>query len=117
MDNNLTFNNIEFREQAGGSGKSTSRQSITRGINNPDILIIAGEVVKNKDGSSVQRYSFELKDRYTDATTGVSRENRSVYITWIPATSSQAEVDRHVATFRAIVAHATFLAQMHNGER
>jgi hypothetical protein len=115
MNADLTFNTIVFKKLFDLKGEST-RQSITRGVNTPDKLIIKGQdYVDSVTKVAGKRYSGRIDREDIDA--NLQKIVTSMYfVLAIPSTASQAQVDNVVTTFKAVVADATFIPAVENGE-
>jgi hypothetical protein len=115
MNSDLTFNTIVFKKSFDLKGES-ERQSIARGINTPDKLIVKGQdYVDSNTGVSGRRYTGRV-DRY-DMDASLKKICTSMYfVLAIPSTATQAQVDNVIATFKAVVADATFIVGVENNE-
>jgi hypothetical protein len=115
MNADLTFNTIVFKKQYDSEGKS-QRQSIARGVNTPDRLIVQSQsYVDSKTKVPGVRYTGRV-DRI-DIDANLQEITTSMYfVVAVPKTTAQASLDNVVATFKAIVADANFAANVLNGE-
>lgn len=115
MNADLTFNTIVFKKSFDLKGES-ERQSIARGVNTPDKLIIKGqEYVDSNTKVSGKRLTGRV-DRY-DIDAGLNKIVTSMYfVLAIPSTATQPQVDNVILTFKALVADAAFIVAVENGE-
>lgn len=115
MTADLTFNTIVFKKLFDEKGGST-RQSIARGVNTPDNLLIKGQdYIDSTTKVAGKRYTGRI-DR-TDLDANNQKIVTSMYfVLAIPSTATQAQVDNVVATFKAVVADASFIVNVENGE-
>lgn len=116
MNADLTFNTIVFKKSYDNVDVGF-RQSITRGINTPDKLII-------KSQSYVDTVTKVPGLRYTgrvdrdDIDANLQKITTSMYfVVAVPSTATQAQVDNVVATFKAVVADANFVVNVLNNEK
>lgn len=115
MNADLTFNTIVFKK-AWDLASQSLRQSIARGVNTPDQMIIKGqEYVDSATKVSGKRYTVRI-DRH-DLDASLKKIITSMYfVLAIPSTATQAQVDNVVATFKALVADASLIVNVENGE-
>jgi hypothetical protein len=115
MNADLTFNTIVFKKSFDLKGES-ERQSIARGINTPDKLIIKGQdYVDSSTKVPGKRFTGRV-DRYDLDATSQKIVTSCYFVLAVPSTATQAQVDNVVATFKAVVADATFIVGVENGE-
>jgi hypothetical protein len=93
------------------------RQSIARGINTPDQMIVKSQAytdsVTKVPGN---RYVLRFDRHDLDATT--QKIITSCYAVFqVPGTVTQAQLDVVVATFKAGIAHADYVAGVLNNEK
>lgn len=116
MNADLTFNTIVFKK-AWDLKNESLRQSTTRGVNTPDKLIIKSQdYVDSATKVAGKRYTGRI-DR-VDIDANLAEINTSAYfVVAVPKTASQAQLDNVIATFKAAVADATFVASVLNDEK
>lgn len=115
MNADLTFNTIVFKKSFDLKGES-ERKSITRGINNPDKLIIKSQDYVDS-ATKVAGKRFSVRVDRQDLLADLSSIVTSMYfVLAVPVTATQAYVDNVVATFKAVVADATLIPAVENGE-
>jgi hypothetical protein len=116
MDADLTFNSVAFKKSFDTKDESL-RRSTTRGINEPDDLIIKSQdYVDSKTKVSGRRYTIRF-DR-TDIDANLIPIVQSAYLVIaVPSTAVQADLDVLVATFKAGVANADLIAKTLNNEK
>jgi hypothetical protein len=115
MNADLTFNTIVFKKSFDEKGGS-ERQSIARGVNTPDKLIIKGQsYVDSVTKVAGKRFTGRV-DRY-DIDASLKQIVTSMYfVLAVPSTATQAQIDNVVATFKAVVADASFVVAVSNSE-
>lgn len=115
MNADLTFNTIVFKKQFDIANGST-RQSIARGVNTPDQLVIQGQdYTDSATKVTGKRYTGRV-DRW-DIDANLNKIKTSMYfVIAIPSTAAQASIDNVVATFKAAVADANLIVNVTNGE-
>jgi hypothetical protein len=115
MNADLTFNTIVFKKSFDLKGES-ERQSIARGVNTPDKLIIKGqEYVDSATKVAGKRFTGRV-DRHDIDASGQKIVTSMYFVLAIPATATQTQVDNVVATFKAVIADASFIVNVENGE-
>jgi hypothetical protein len=116
MNADLTFNSVAFKKSFDTKDESL-RRSTTRGINEPDDLIIKSQdYVDSRTKVSGRRYTVRL-DR-TDIDANLTPIVQSAYLVIaVPATTVQADLDVLIATFKAAVADANLIANVLNNEK
>lgn len=116
MNADLTFNTIVFKKSFDEKDGS-ERQSTARGINTPDKLIIKSQdYVDSVTKVPGRRYTARV-DR-SDIDSELRQILSSAYLVIaVPETASQAAIDNVVATFKAVVADASFVANVLNNEK
>jgi len=116
MNADLTFNTIAFKKTFDMKDES-QRQSTTRGVNTPDRLIIKSQdYVDSATKVPGRRYTGRV-DRI-DVDANLQSITTSMYfVVSVPATATQAQLDNVVATFKAVVADASFVANVLNNEK
>lgn len=116
MNADLTFNTIVFKKSFDEKDGS-ERQSTTRGINTPDQLIIKSQdYVDSATKVAGRRYTGRI-DRIDLDPNGAEITTSAYFVLAVPITATQAQVDNVVATFKATVADATFMAAVLNNEK
>lgn len=116
MNADLTFNTIVFKKSFDEKDGS-ERRSIARAINTPDLLIIKSQdYVDSATKVAGKRYTGRV-DR-VDIDANLQSITTSMYfVIAVPSTAAQAAVDAVVATFKAVVADANFVANVLNNEK
>jgi len=116
MNADLTFNTIVYKKSYDEVDGSL-RQSIARGVNTPDKLVLKSQdYVDSTNKVPGRRHTFSV-DR-VDIDANLAPIQTRVYGTVvIPSTSSQAALDNVIATFKAVVADAGFLTSVTNNEK
>lgn len=116
MNADLTFNTIVFKKSFDEKDGS-ERQSITRGVNTPDVLIIKSQdYVDSATKVAGRRYTGRV-DRI-DIDANLQSITTSMYfVLAVPGTAAQAAVDNVIATFKAVVADAGFVTAVLNNEK
>jgi RecB family exonuclease len=115
MNADLTFNTIVFKKQFDLEGKS-QRQSIARAINTPDQLIIQSQEYTDSTTKVAGKRFTGRVDR-VDIDANLQEIRTSAYfVIAVPKTATQAQLDNVIATFKAVVADANFIANVTNGE-
>lgn len=115
MNADLTFNSIVHAKSYDAKGESL-RQSTARGINTPDKLVVKSQsYVDSATKVPGQRFTGRV-DRVDLDANNVSITTSAYFVIAVPATATQAQVDSVVATFKAVVANADFIADVLNGE-
>lgn len=116
MNADLTLNTIVFKKTYDIKEES-HRQSIARAINTPDELIIKSQdYVDSKTKVSGRRYTARV-DRVDIDANGQQIVTSAYFVIVVPSTATQAYLDNVVATFKAIVADATFITSVLNNEK
>lgn len=115
MNADLTFNTIVFKKSYDLKAEGY-RQSIARGVNTPDKLIVKGQdYVDSETKIAGKRYTIRV-DRH-DIDANLAKIVTSMYLVLaIPVTATQAQVDNVIATFKAAVADANLIVNVENGE-
>jgi len=116
MNADLTFNTIVFKKSFDEKDGS-ERRSTTRSVNTPDLLIIKSQsYVDSATKVAGTRYTGRVDRQDIDA--NLSPITTSAYfVVAVPKTATQAQLDNVVATFKAAVADATFMAAVLNNEK
>jgi hypothetical protein len=116
MNADLTFNTIVFKKSFDEKDGS-ERQSITRGINTPDKLIIKSQAYTDS-ATKVSGVRYTARVDRTDIDANLQSIVTSAYLVIaVPSTASQAAVDNVVATFKAAVADASLIVNVLNNEK
>jgi hypothetical protein len=116
MNADLTFNTIVFKKSYDLKEESL-RQSITRGVNTPDKLIIRSQdYVDSASKVAGQRFTGRVDRVDVDANLQ-SITTSAYFVIAVPSTATQAQLDNVVATFKAIVADANFIVNVTGGEK
>lgn len=112
MNADLTYNSVAFIKQWDDPIKGSSRQSITRGINTPDrILVRSMSYVDSVTKVAGTRFNILLEREDLDGTSQKIKSTAGVTIA-VPSTATQAQVDVLVATLKAAVADASLIANV-----
>lgn len=116
MNADLTFNSIAFKKTYDLKDES-QRQSTTRGVNTPDLLIIKSQdYVDSVTKIAGKRYTGRV-DRI-DIDANLQKIITSAYfVIAVPSTATQSQLDNVVATFKAVVADANFVVNVLNNEK
>lgn len=116
MNADLTFNTIVFKKSFDEKDGS-ERQSTARGVNTPDRLIIKSQsYVDSATKVAGTRYTARV-DRH-DVDANVDPIITSAYlVVAVPETAAQASIDNVIATFKAVVADASFMTAVLNNEK
>jgi hypothetical protein len=115
MNADLTFNTIVFKKSFDEKGGS-ERQSIARGLNTPDKLVVKGQDYVDSATKVAGRRFTGRVDRY-DIDANLQKIVTSMYfVLAIPSTATQAQIDNVVATFKTVVADASFIVNVSNNE-
>lgn len=116
MNADLTFNTIAFKKAYDAPGESL-RQSTTRGINTPDKLVIKSQSYVDS-ATKVAGTRFTGRVDREDIDANLQKIVTSAYfVVAVPGTAAQAQVDNIVATFKAVVADASFMVAVLNNEK
>lgn len=116
MDADLTFNSVVFKKTFDTKDES-QRQSIARGVNTPDALIIKSQDYTDSTTKVAGRRYTGRFDRH-DIDANLQKIITSAYfVIAVPATVTQAQLDVVVATFKAGVANADLVANILNNEK
>lgn len=115
MNADLTFNTIVFKKSFDEKDGSR-RRSTTRGVNTPDDLTIkrqaytdsATKVTGTRHTGRVDRYDLDANNDLIVTS--------AYFVLAVPSTAAQASIDNVVTTFKAVVADASFIAGVLNGE-
>lgn len=116
MNASLTFNSVVF-EKSFDNETGSQRQSSARGINIPDVLIVKSqEYVDSETKVKGRRFNGRV-DRYNvDAITGQKYKYSAYFIIEVPELAVTGDTTAVVATFKAAVADADFIADVLNRE-
>jgi len=116
MNADLTFNTIAFKKTFDLKEES-QRQSTTRGVNTPDLLIIKSQDYIDSATKVAGRRFTGRVDRH-DIDANLQQINTSAYfVVAVPITCTQAQLDNVIATFKALVADANFVVNVLNNEK
>lgn len=116
MTSDLTFNTIAFKKSYDLADESL-RQSTTRGINTPDRLVIRSQSYVDSS-TKVPGTRFTGRVDRVDVDANLQEITSSAYfVIAVPKTATQAQLDNVVATFKAVVADANFIANVLNSEK
>lgn len=116
MNADLTFNSVVFKKAWDDPDKGSLRQSITRGINTPDKLIIKSQsYVDSATEVAGQRFTGRVDRVDIDANTQ-EIVSSAYFVIAVPKTVTQAQLDVVVATFKAVVADANFVVDVLAGQ-
>lgn len=116
MNADLTFNTIVFKKSFDAKDESL-RQSVARGINTPDKLIIKSQSYVDSS-TKVEGTRFTGRVDREDIDANLKKIVTSMYfVIAVPSTAPQASIDNVVTTFKAIVADASFCANVLNNEK
>jgi len=118
MDHDITLNSIAFKltfnERAG-----SERQSTTRGVNTPDLMVIKHQDARdNTYKVDTKRHLLRI-DRVDQDSEGLAYATSAYLVVVVPEKATTAQVDDVIATMRAAVASTTpdYLEQLLNNER
>lgn len=116
MNADLTFNTIVFAKNYDLKEESL-RSSVARGVNTPDKLIIKSQdYVDSSTKVPGQRFTGRI-DRH-DIDANLQEIVTSAYfVIAVPKTATQAQLDNVIATFKAVVADASFMANVVAGQK
>lgn len=116
MNADLTFNTIVFKKSYDTKDESV-RQSTARGVNTPDRLTIKSQdYVDSATKVAGRRHTIRVDRDDVDAN-GVHAITSAYMVIAVPATASQTQIDNVVATFKAVVADASFVTNVLNNEK
>lgn len=116
MNADLTFNTIVFAKQWDDPDKGSQRQSIARGINTPDKLIIKGQDYVDSVTKVAGRRFTGRVDRVDIDANLQSITTSAYFVVAVPKTATQAQLDNVIASFKAVVADANFVANVLAGQ-
>lgn len=116
MNADLTFNSIVFKKSYDLADES-KRQSVARAINTPDQLFIrTQDYVDSATKVPGRRYTGRV-DRVDIDANLQSITTSAYFVIAVPKTATQAQLDNVVATFKAVVADASFIVNVLNDEK
>jgi hypothetical protein len=116
MNADLTFNTIVFAKNWDLKDESL-RSSTARGVNTPDKLVIKSQdYVDSATKVAGQRFTGRV-DRVDIDANLQSITTSAYFVIAIPKTATQAQIDNVVATFKAVVADANFIANVTAGQK
>lgn len=116
MNADLTFNTIVFKKSFDEKDGS-ERRSTARGVNTPDVLIIKSQdYVDSATKVAGRRYTGRV-DRTTIDANLQSITTSCYFVFAVPGTAVSADVTDVTTTFKAIVADASFMANVLNNEK
>jgi len=116
MNADQTYNSVVFKKSYDNETTSL-RQSIARGINEPDQLTIRNQTYVDSK-TKVQGQRFNIRVGRVDIDANLVPVETSFAVTiQIPSTAVQGDVDVVLATFKALVADASFLSNVMNSEK
>jgi hypothetical protein len=116
MNADLTFNSVVFKKTFDLKDES-QRQSTTRGVNTPDLLIIKSQdYVDSVTKVAGKRYTGRF-DRHDIDATLQKIVSSAYFVIAVPGTVTQAQLDVVVATFKAGVADANLVVNILNNEK
>lgn len=116
MDADQTYNSVVFKKTF-DSKEESQRQSTTRGVNTPDIMIIKSQDYVDSV-TKVPGRRFTCRVDRVDIDANVQKITTSAYFVFaVPSTVTQAQLDVVVATFRAVVADADHIEDILNNEK
>lgn len=116
MNADLTFNSVVFKRSYDNKDESL-RQSNARAVNTPDRMFVRSQdYLPSSTKVPGRRYSTKIERHDIDANLQkiISSANFSVEV---PSTVTQAQLDVLVATFKAVVADASFMTAVLNEEK
>lgn len=117
MNADLTFNSVVFKNSNDGQFDGSYRQSIARALNEPDILTIRSQAYVDSK-TKVPGVAHNIRLERIDLDANLVPISQSIGTTIrVPQTAVQADIDVLVATFKALVADATFIAAVLNMEK
>jgi len=115
MNASLTFNSIVHDKSFDEKGLGV-RQSTARGINIPDVLTVRNQgYVDSATKIAGQRYTARV-DRHNVDANGTPYVTSFYVVAAIPVLATSTDVSTSLATFKAAVADADFLADVLNSE-
>lgn len=116
MNADLTFNTIVFKKSFDEKDGS-ERRSTTRAVNTPDMLIIKSQsYIDSATKIAGTRYTGRVDRQDIDANLAPITTS-AYFVIAVPKTATQAQLDNVVATFKAVVADANFVANVLNNEK
>lgn len=116
MNADLTFNTIVFKKSFDEKDGS-ERRSTTRGVNTPDVMIIKSQdYIDSSTKVPGRRYTGRI-DRTTIDANLVAITTSCYFVFAIPSTAVSADVTDVTTTFKAVVADASFMANVLNNEK
>jgi len=116
MNADLTFNTIVFKKSFDEKDGS-ERKSTARGINTPDQLIIQQQsYVDSSTKVPGTRYTARV-DRVTLDANLQKIKTSCYFVFMVPSTAVTADVTDVTTSFKALVADASFMAAVLNGEK
>lgn len=116
MDSDQTYNSIVFAKSYDKENES-KRQSIARGINTPDVMMIRSQdYVDSTTKIAGKRYTCRVERHDLDANNARIISVAS-FTFQVPSTAAGAAVTALVATFRAVVADADHIEDILNDEK
>jgi len=116
MNADLTFNSVVFKKTFDERDLS-ERQSIARGINTPDDLVIKTQAyVDSATKVAGRRFQGRVTRVAIDAN-GQPYNTEIYYIANIPQLASGTDLSTVTATFKALVADADFMTNVFNNEK
>jgi hypothetical protein len=116
MTDSPTINSVVFTLSYKDADKSL-RQSTARGINTPDRLIVQSQPYKDST-TKVDGTRYALKIERHDVDANLQKIISTATVTFgVPSTVTTAQFDVLVATLKAAVAHADYIAAVLNNEK
>lgn len=116
MDADQTYNTIVFKKTFDLKDES-QRQSTTRGVNTPDLMVIKSQdYVDSVTKITGKRYTCRI-DRHDLDANNAKIITSAYFVIAVPSTATQAQIDNIVATFRAVVADADHIEDVLNNEK
>lgn len=116
MNADLTLNTIAFKKSFDNEDLSL-RQSISRGVNTPDLLKIQSQdYVDSATKIAGRRYTVRV-DRVDFDANNAKIVTSAYLVIAVPSTTTQAALDNVVATFKAAVADASLITSVLNNEK
>lgn len=116
MNADLTFNTIVFKKSYDSKDES-ARQSATRAVNTPDILVIRSQdYVDSSTKVSGRRYTVRV-DRVNIDANGEKYVTSAYFVIAVPSLAVSSDITTIVATFKAAVADANLITDVLNNEK
>lgn len=116
MDNDQTYNSIAF-EMAGFETAKSTRKSVARGINTPDVLIIQHQDARDSvTDLATKRTNIRYEYWKTHTSTGKRYRVVRAVTSEVPELAETADLTAANVTFRAMVADADLIEDADAGQ-